>query len=91
MIPAPFIACICGWIVTEHGRQPWTVYNILPTSLSASTLNAWDILATLIIFILFYAVLISVELFLMFKFARLGPSALHTTRYHFEHNDLDNN
>ena len=90
MIPAPWIACLCGWFVTEHGRQPWTVYNILPTTLSASTLNAWDILATLILFILFYALLIGVEMFLMFKFARLGPSALHTNRYHFEKNDAAN-
>jgi len=84
LIPAPWIAAECGWIVTEHGRQPWTVYNILPTSFSASTLNAWDVLATLVIFILFYAALISVEMYLMFKFARKGPSALHTNKYHFE-------
>ena len=84
MIPAPWIACLCGWFVTEHGRQPWTVYNILPTTLSASTLNAWDVLATLILFFAFYALLIGVEMFLMFRYARLGPSSLHTGRYDLE-------
>jgi cytochrome d ubiquinol oxidase subunit I len=87
MIPAPWIACLCGWFVTEHGRQPWTVYNVLPTTLSASTLNEWDVLATMLVFILFYAALISVEMFLMFKYARKGPSALHLNKYHFEKNN----
>ncbi|TNF65213.1 MAG: cytochrome BD oxidase subunit I [Gammaproteobacteria bacterium] len=84
MIPAPWIASLCGWFVTEHGRQPWTVYDILPTSLSASYLSSVDIVISLILFISIYAVLIAFELFLMFKYARLGPSALHTGKYHFE-------
>ena len=79
MIPVPWVACLCGWFVTEHGRQPWTVYEMLPTSFSSSTLNAWDILFTLIVFAVFYLVLLAVEMYLMFKYARLGPSGtLHT-------------
>ncbi|WHN65873.1 cytochrome ubiquinol oxidase subunit I [Cysteiniphilum sp. QT6929] len=74
MIPLPWIACLCGWIVTEHGRQPWTVYDMLPTTVSSSMINGWDILFTLVIFCLFYALLFAVEMYLMFKFARLGPS-----------------
>ena len=26
------VALECGWIVTEVGRQPWIVYNVLRTS-----------------------------------------------------------
>src|SRR5690625_6449069 len=37
MIPVPFLACEMGWLVAEMGRQPWTVFEILPTWLSAST------------------------------------------------------
>lgn len=74
MIPAPWIACLCGWFVTEHGRQPWTVYDMLPTGISSSSINGWDILASLAIFALFYLLLFAVEMFLMFKYARLGPS-----------------
>lgn len=83
-MPLPFVANVCGWFVAEHGRQPWTIYGILPTNLSASTISAFDIALSLGLFVLFYAILYAVELFLMFKFARLGPSALHTGRYHFE-------
>ncbi|TNF65317.1 MAG: cytochrome BD oxidase subunit I [Gammaproteobacteria bacterium] len=84
MIPAPWIAAIAGWFVTEHGRQPWTVYYMLPTSISSSTLNTADVFTTMILFLLFDSVLFAVEIFLMFKFARLGPSAIHSGRYHFE-------
>jgi cytochrome d ubiquinol oxidase subunit I len=84
MIPAPWIACLCGWFVTEHGRQPWTVYGLLPTNLSSSTISQWDILVTVVIFMLFDLALVAVEMFLMFKFARLGPSSLHTGKYDLE-------
>src|SRR5690606_14550169 len=36
--PLGFIAVLCGWITTEVGRQPWTVYGLLRTSESASPL-----------------------------------------------------
>jgi len=83
-IPLPFIGVEVGWFVAEFGRQPWTVYGMLPTHLSTSSLQASDVMGSLIAFVLMYSTLFSVELFLMFKYARLGPSALHTGRYHFE-------
>ena len=30
--PLSFVALICGWIVTEVGRQPWAVYGVMRTS-----------------------------------------------------------
>jgi cytochrome d ubiquinol oxidase subunit I len=30
--PASVVALICGWIVTEVGRQPWVVYGVMRTS-----------------------------------------------------------
>jgi len=86
-IPLPFIGVEVGWFVAEFGRQPWTVFGILPTHLSASSLQVGDVRNSLIAFVLMYLTLFAVELFLMFKYARLGPSALHTGRYHFESGD----
>jgi len=83
-IPLPFIAAELGWFVAEFGRQPWTVYGILPTHLSVSSLATSDVWGSLTAFALMYGTLFAIELFLMFKYARLGPSALHTGRYHFE-------
>ena len=83
-MPLPWIASEMGWIVAEYGRQPWTIAEVLPTFLSSSSLEPGDVYASLAAFALFYTALLVVELYLMFKYARLGPSALHTGSYHFE-------
>ncbi len=59
---------------------------MLPTSIAASSLTANDIMISLTAFIVFYTVLFLIEMFLMFKFGRMGPSALHTGKYHHERN-----
>lgn len=83
-IPLPWIAGELGWVVAEYGRQPWTVAGILPTHLSASTLSAGNLYFSLAGFVGFYTLLLVVEMGLMVKFARLGPSSLHTGKYHWE-------
>lgn len=83
-IPAPYIAALLGWFVTENGRQPWAIYGVLPTNVSSSFLSSSDVAASFVIFSLLYIALLSVELYLMFKFARKGPSSIHAGRDHFE-------
>ncbi|CAG9232060.1 cytochrome bd-I ubiquinol oxidase subunit I [Burkholderia gladioli] len=83
-IPLPWLAAEFGWVVAEVGRQPWTIAGILPTHLSASSLTTTDLYLSLAGFILFYTALFVIEITLMFKYARLGPSSLHTGRYHHE-------
>jgi len=83
-IPLPWLAAEFGWVVAELGRQPWTIAGILPTHLSASSLTATDLYLSLAGFIAFYTALFVIEIKLMFKYARLGPSSLHTGRYHHE-------
>lgn len=83
-IPVPWIAAEMGWVVAEMGRQPWTISGILPTHLSTSSLNSGELYFSIAGFLGFYTLLLLIELFLMFKYARLGPSSLHTGRYHFE-------
>jgi cytochrome d ubiquinol oxidase subunit I len=83
-IPLPWIAAELGWIVAEYGRQPWTISDVLPTFLSTSNLEAGKIYFSLGGFIFFYTFLLIVELYLMFKYARLGPSSLGTGGYHHE-------
>ena len=78
-MPAPWIACMCGWFVAEYGRQPWTVFGMLPTHLSASSLSAGSLWGSIAGFVGFYTFLLIVEMFLMFKFARLGPAVAQPT------------
>ncbi len=81
MLPAPWLACELGWFVAEYGRQPWTIYGVLPTHLSVSTLSVGNLYGSLAGFVVFYTVLLVVEMFLMIKFARIGPGSLGTGRY----------
>jgi cytochrome d ubiquinol oxidase subunit I len=83
-IPMPWIAAELGWFVAEYGRQPWTIYGVLPTHLSVSSLSVGSLYGSLTGFVLFYSGLLIIEMYLMIKFARKGPSSLGTGRYHTE-------
>ena len=73
-IPLPFLACEAGWIVAEIGRQPWAIQDILPTFLATSTLSPWDVGLSLICFIGIYTLLLLIEMKLMVRAIKLGPT-----------------
>jgi cytochrome bd ubiquinol oxidase subunit I len=54
MGPAGFIAVLAGWITTETGRQPFTVYGLLRTADSVSPLAAPAVGASLLAFVIVY-------------------------------------
>lgn len=54
MGPAGFVAVIAGWITTEVGRQPFTVYGLLRTAESHSPLAAPAIAVSLLAFVIVY-------------------------------------
>ncbi|MBJ7221655.1 MULTISPECIES: cytochrome ubiquinol oxidase subunit I [unclassified Brenneria] len=83
-IPLPWIAVEAGWFVAEYGRQPWAIGEILPTAVATSSLTAGDILFSMALICGLYTLFLVAEMYLMFKYARLGPSSLKTGRYHFE-------
>ncbi len=78
-IPLPLIACQLGWIAAEVGRQPWIVYKMLKTRDAISvTVPAEQILISLILFIVVYAILGSLYIFLLSKEVKHGPEPLTT-------------
>ncbi|KLU15187.1 MULTISPECIES: cytochrome ubiquinol oxidase subunit I [Xenorhabdus] len=83
-IPLPWIAVEAGWFVAEYGRQPWAIGEVLPTAVAASTRSVGDLIFSMVLICGLYTLFLIAEMFLMFKFARLGPSSLKTGRYHFE-------
>lgn len=56
MAPAGFIALLCGWTVTEVGRQPFTVYGLLRTAQSASPIGAPGVAVSLAAFAVVYLI-----------------------------------
>ncbi|MFP1738904.1 cytochrome ubiquinol oxidase subunit I [Lonsdalea quercina] len=83
-IPLPWIAVEAGWFVAEYGRQPWAIGEVLPTSVANSSLTAGDLLFSMGLICGLYTLFLVAEMYLMFKYARLGPSSLKTGAYHFE-------
>ena len=83
-IPLPWIAVEAGWFVAEYGRQPWAIGEVLPTAVANSSVTAGEILFSMALICGLYTLFLIAEMYLMFKFARLGPSSLKTGRYHFE-------
>jgi cytochrome d ubiquinol oxidase subunit I len=83
-IPLPWIAIESGWFVAEYGRQPWAIGEVLPTAVANSSLTVGDLLFSMILICGLYTIFLVAEMYLMFKFARLGPSSLKTGRYHHE-------
>ncbi len=83
-LPVPWISSELGWFVAEYGRQPWTIFGVLPTHMSVSTLSVESLYGSLAGFVGFYTLLLVVEMYLMVRFARQGPASLGTGRYDSE-------
>ncbi|WP_019875258.1 cytochrome ubiquinol oxidase subunit I [Sporichthya polymorpha] len=73
-VTLPLLANTFGWIFTEMGRQPWTVFGVLQTEDSVSpTVSTFDVATSLTVLTLLYGVLAAVELKLLFTYARSEP------------------
>ena len=70
----PFIANELGWVAAEVGRQPWIVYNHLRTAEAVSrNLAASQVLGSIIMFGVIYALLFAVWVFLLNDKIQKGP------------------
>jgi cytochrome d ubiquinol oxidase subunit I len=67
MGPAGFVAVIAGWVTTEVGRQPYTVYGLLRTADSVSPLGAPAVASSLIAFIVVYFIVFGAGIFYVLK------------------------
>lgn len=73
-VPAPFIANEFGWAAAELGRQPWIVYKLLRTVDAASrAVSAQQVLGSIIVFGIIYAVLFALWLYILDKKIKRGP------------------
>ncbi|WCT75745.1 cytochrome ubiquinol oxidase subunit I (plasmid) [Sphingomonas naphthae] len=75
MGPSGFVAVIAGWITTEVGRQPYTVYGQLLTGVSHSPLAAPAVAASLVAFILVYFSVFGAGVWYLLKLMGQAPHA----------------
>jgi cytochrome d ubiquinol oxidase subunit I len=73
MGPSGFVAVLAGWITTEVGRQPYTVYGLLTTAQSASSIDASAVGASLVAFILVYFALFGAGTFYILRLMKKPP------------------
>jgi cytochrome d ubiquinol oxidase subunit I len=72
--PLGFIAVIAGWVVTEVGRQPWTVYGLMRTADSVSpSLTGADVALSLAFYIVVYLIMFPTGIAFMAGLVRRGP------------------
>ena len=72
-IPLPWIASQTGWLVAEMGRQPWVVYELMPTIAAVTRLDASAVQITFWIFMLTFTALFIAELKIMLTQIKKGP------------------
>jgi cytochrome d ubiquinol oxidase subunit I len=73
--PLGFVAVICGWVVTEVGRQPWTVYGLMRTADSVSpSLTGHDVAISLALYVIVYLVMFPTGVAFMAGLVRRGPT-----------------
>jgi cytochrome d ubiquinol oxidase subunit I len=73
-VPLPYLANELGWIAAEVGRQPWAVYKVLRTSDAASAVvPAGNIIFSLALFTLIYALIAAAGLAIILRTVRGGP------------------
>ena len=65
--PSGLVAVIAGWIVTEVGRQPYTIYGLMTTSESASDLDAGTVGLSLTLFVLVYFAVFGAGIFYILR------------------------
>lgn len=75
MGPSGLIALLAGWITTEVGRQPWTVYGVLRTADSLSPLDSQQVGTSLLIFVIIYFLVFGTGIYYMLKLMKKGPSS----------------
>ena len=68
-----FVAVICGWIVTESGRQPWLVHGILRTADAVSPVAAGTVAVSLALFVIVYGIVFSAGIYFINRLIERGP------------------
>ncbi|MFC3999588.1 cytochrome ubiquinol oxidase subunit I [Nocardiopsis sediminis] len=87
-LPAALAANIAGWLLTEMGRQPWTVHGELLTAASVSPgVSLAEVAISLAAFTAVYGVLAVVEAGLLWRYVKAGPA--HVMPENDDHDDSD--
>ncbi len=72
-VPLAYLASEAGWVVTEMGRQPWAIQNLMPVSVAISSMSIASVKTTFFVLLALFTALLAAELSIMFKQISIGP------------------
>jgi cytochrome d ubiquinol oxidase subunit I len=72
-IPLPYIASELGWVLTEIGRQPWIIQDMMTVSKAVSQISTGTVITTFILFAVLFTGLLISEVSIMVKQIKTGP------------------
>jgi cytochrome d ubiquinol oxidase subunit I len=73
LTPAGFVSVLAGWFVTEVGRQPWIVQNLMRTTDATSPVIGTSIAISLAAFIIVYVFVFGAGSYYILKLIGKGP------------------
>ena len=82
MGPAGFVAVIAGWVTTEVGRQPFTIYHALRTAESVSPIASPAVTGSLLAFVVVYFLTFVSGAIYILKMMAMPPSTHETVPTH---------
>lgn len=69
----PYVTGEIGWILTEMGRHPWIIQDLMPVSVGVSQIGTGSVITTFILFAVLFTVLLVAEISIMIRQIKLGP------------------
>jgi cytochrome bd ubiquinol oxidase subunit I len=72
-IPLAYIASQAGWIVSEVGRQPWVVQDLMPTMSAVTRISSGSVQLTFWLFAVLFTILLIAEIKIMLNQIKTGP------------------
>jgi len=72
-IPLAYLSSVCGWVVTELGRQPWAIQDLMPNVAAVSRINSSSVMVTFFIFLVLFTVLLVSALKIITRQIQIGP------------------
>jgi cytochrome d ubiquinol oxidase subunit I len=69
----PYIASELGWVLTEIGRQPWIIQDMMTVSKAVSQISTGTVITTFILFAVLFTGLLISEVSIMVKQIKTGP------------------
>ncbi len=72
-IPLPYVASELGWLLTEIGRQPWIIQDMMTVNKAVSQIGTGTVITTFILFAVLFTGLLISEVSIMVKQINTGP------------------